>query len=1066
MAPSNEPSASSSAAAVAAPLAALPLGRPVARGERFAEASASQSALLVFLVASLAFLLASFPARNSDVWLHLAHGRSLAHGDIALATGPAPATSSWLYDVLGYGLYLVAGGTGLVIAKAVLAAALAVALLLLSRTQFGWLIPVLCTALALLAVSARLALQPATVSCLLLAVAVWIEKRRGANATGAQVLLWPLVLLFVAWANLDGRFVLGLIVVALVEFGRALDQAFVRGNGRGFVAALGSVAVLAAACLINPAHVYAFAQASSLVGSADGAGPVTSPFGGVDLQSFGLSAPGVVYFALLALGLGSFFLHRSVWSWERFLPWIALAALSALQVRIVPFFAVVAGSVLAWNLQDFLASRLAAADGRPAFVLPCAAVRALRGLAIVLLVGLVACAWPGWLQGPPYEPRRWDIETAPSLERGAAAVRRWCEDGRLGADARALHVSRDTANAFAWFCPEAKGVLARTLVAGADTAPRDIDAALRLGEPEPKPGTPVDWPKRMRAAGVRHLVLYDADRDALLGALERLLADPRQWPLLYLEGDLAIFGWRDPGDPNAATAFQGLELDLDRLAFHPRLDQQAPPAGPERDPEPRFWWDAFWKPAPPRHIDRDEALLHLFHAESLRRVAHERHLVAWEYTQAAGLVAAAGSWSSPACGLFDGSLRLEQFQPLDPQEGTGPNSLPGPDWLAYQLERRFAARRDDTPPALLYLAIRAARRAVAVSPDDARAQLVLGESYLRLIHSTRERFWAERFPELPQLRWVQASIALNQAIALKPDFTQAHLSLAGLYDEMGYLDLALQHWRIYARLKHVEGPPPGVVAEQFREEEMSFQDSLDRLAKDVERRENSFLVASADANVANRAALAAQRGLGGKARDLLLASDVSDFGHRGMALELELLLRTGGFKEVREWTGPEQRAALGGPGFHWLRAMAFAGAGDYLQAQAECGALAQALAALGPNEEPTLFTEALSMRAGQAVLEGQPVPASLPGFFWSAAKFIDFQFRAAALGRSMRQEADLTVVRGLLALEQGDVELAHKTLSEALSVWKDESAAASGAGLEFNGRATAQTYLKWLDEQR
>jgi hypothetical protein len=45
------------------------------------------------------------------------------------------------------------------------------------------------------------------------------------------------------------------------------------------------------------------------------------------------------------------------------------------------------------------------------------------------------------------------------LERGAAATHLWHQEGKLGPEARGLHLSPETAQAFAWFCPEEKGFL-------------------------------------------------------------------------------------------------------------------------------------------------------------------------------------------------------------------------------------------------------------------------------------------------------------------------------------------------------------------------------------------------------------------------------------------------------------------------------------------------------------------------------------------------------------------------------------------------------------------------------
>ena len=194
---------------------------------------------MVLLVLALAFLLASFPARNSDLWLHLAQGRLLARGEHSFTDPPLPpglpVNHSWLYDLLCYGLYAVLGGTGLVLFKALLVVGLALLLLRLSRAGPGSSLkrlPVFCTALALLAMGTRLLLQPATVSYLFLALALWFLRprresgRRGVGESGVEdktpntltpwLPPWPVLVLFAVWANMDSWFVLGLLTVALV----------------------------------------------------------------------------------------------------------------------------------------------------------------------------------------------------------------------------------------------------------------------------------------------------------------------------------------------------------------------------------------------------------------------------------------------------------------------------------------------------------------------------------------------------------------------------------------------------------------------------------------------------------------------------------------------------------------------------------------------------------------------------------------------------------------------------------------------------------------------------------
>src|SRR5262249_41000264 len=210
-----------------------------------------------------------------------------------------------------------------------------------------------------------------------------------------------------------------------------------------------------------------------------------------------------------------------------------------------------------------------------------------------LVLILPCCAWPGWLQVPPFGPRSWAVEVPPSLVQGAATTSRWLQEGKLGSNARGLHLSAETAHAFAWFCPEANCLRDETLA-----------AAVR-GDQE----APNDWDQSMHAAGINYVIMYDSDHGRLCETMDRLLEDPQQWPLLYVEGYVAVFGWRDP-DPDAAKAkdhFQGRQLDLNHLAFHPPADKKAPAKASSARPEPRSWWEALWKPVQPRPIGQDGA---------------------------------------------------------------------------------------------------------------------------------------------------------------------------------------------------------------------------------------------------------------------------------------------------------------------------------------------------------------------------------------------------------------------------------------------------------------------------
>lgn len=1003
---------------------------PVATGRLWAAAG-----VFVFL---FAFLLASFPARNADLWGHLAAGRDLAHGrapatSLSLAAD-ARADSTWVFDLACYATLSAAGPTGLVVVKAVLAGALAVVLLRLSRASSGWLIPAFCTGLAVLTLGSRLLLQPATASYLFLGVALWLLRPGTGRASVAL-----LVALMVVWANTDRWFVVGLGVLGPVLVGRALDQpAGRRAAALGRAVAL--LAVLAGAGLLNPAHVRAYGLPWAAGPGAGGLG-MTSPFRRAYIDAMAESPAGLAFLPLAGLGLLSFFLARP-WRWERALPWAALAALSAWQVRFAPFFAVVGGPVLALNLQDYFASRAAAGTtvGRRTRL-------AVVTLAAVFALAFLASAWVGWLQGPPFGPRRWAIETPPGLERGAAVACRWQADGQLGPEARALHLSADSVGAFSWFCPDHRAVRDPALADGV------------LGEP----GGPTDWPARLRAEGVTYLVVYDTDRRRLTAALDRLLSDPDHWVPLVVTGGVTMFGWHDPARPPGDDPFRSLQWDPDRLAVWPALEDRAPPARPGREPDPRRWWEAFWKPAPVATGDRDEAAVYLLRAEAERRTAAFRHEGAWYATQAAGLVAAAPGGYGPGA-LLDIRTRLELGQPETTQTGGLAHPL---GQLLEVLGPAFRKARGDTSQAALYLAVRAGRRAVAANPLDAQAHAVLGEAYLRLIQQTREAAWGQALSNLVQLRHTQAAAELNQAVTLSPGLASAHAHLATLYTDLDILDLALKHRRAYVTAVRRGGRPAGTDADQYRAALATAEESLDRLIDMVRQREDSYDRQAGDLRVYDRALLAAELGLGGKARDILLASDISAFGADGMALELQLLAQTGRVKEVRDWTAEEHQEALGSL-YLWLRAQAFAAGGDYSLAREMCGQLAAAgLDPSVPNPPGAGSREVVSARIGLAILDGyHGPPGNRAGPVWEAFRQADFRTRVRQLVTALRREADALTLQGLLSLEEGDTTAAATDFRRALRVWTAPEADPNAVRIDFNGRLAARQALDWIESVR
>src|SRR5439155_20936429 len=71
----------------------------------------------------------------------------------------------------------------------------------------------------------------------------------------------------------------------------------------------------------------------------------------------GWNVAGLTYYFVLTFGLLSFLFSLGGWRWWRFLVWAGFAVLSGLEMRLIPFFAVVSGPIAALNLQDFAARR-------------------------------------------------------------------------------------------------------------------------------------------------------------------------------------------------------------------------------------------------------------------------------------------------------------------------------------------------------------------------------------------------------------------------------------------------------------------------------------------------------------------------------------------------------------------------------------------------------------------------------------------------------------------------------------------------------------------------------------
>src|SRR5689334_16014471 len=182
--------------------ASLPTRRVEASTAPTGEPATRAPVLAVLFVGLFGTLVASFPARNADLWKYLADGRDLLRGSGEFG-------DSWLFGVLAYSLFWVVGGTGLAAAKSLLCGLVAVLMfrISISGTKGDWRVALAITGLAVLAMGNRLLLQPATISVLFLAASLWLLHREEARSPTADRSIWPgwrWVVLFAIWTNVDG----------------------------------------------------------------------------------------------------------------------------------------------------------------------------------------------------------------------------------------------------------------------------------------------------------------------------------------------------------------------------------------------------------------------------------------------------------------------------------------------------------------------------------------------------------------------------------------------------------------------------------------------------------------------------------------------------------------------------------------------------------------------------------------------------------------------------------------------------------------------------------------------
>ncbi|HUR52873.1 MAG TPA: hypothetical protein VMZ71_01995, partial [Gemmataceae bacterium] len=699
-----------------APAPAKPASKPAMWPGWFGGADAA----LALLAVVLAFLVASFAARNTDLWLHLGAGKMLTTGEYKLGSDPFSYSAadrtwvnhSWLFDL---GMYLLYSGTGftLVLLKA-LAVAVAAALLLSIRRPSYPLWPwAVCVVLFVLASAPRLTLAPIVGSVLFFAALLFMVFKLPAKRLPVAV-----GVVFWVWANVDQWFFIGPLALAVLLLGEFAQQKFLKKPDEAAeepLNALPPVPTLAKAlaigvvvCMLNPHHVRVWELPFELVGSKVGKadreiaiGWLVAPIDGVysERADLGYNVNGLSYALLLVLGGVSLGFGVGRLRVSHLLLWVAFAAMSLVTVFAIPFFAAVAVPLIAAQLNALSARVKLGSRSSPGTRLVVVGSAGGRVVSLVGLLALCAFAWPGWLHPQPFEPaaaRRvaWAVEPDPAVSKAATQFKAWREKGELPPDARGMIVTIQLANYCAWFAPGEKVFINGRFKHHRAELPDYLALRLALGlRTRDGPPDPSEAGAIMAKNKAEYVGYYDPIRRIGPVITFTLWAASENWVSWYTDGRTAVFGWREsPG--RWAPQFEKLRLDAVALAIGP--DAVRLPAGKVQPlPRPREWEDDFTRPLkqPPPEID--EAFGWLAYRES--------RAMAYNAQQQVG-----------------GSM----FVNTPATQGDSFHQF-GVRYLAETGQIGSAPPRGDAFAMAPVMALRAARRAIAANPDHPDCYYVL-----------------------------------------------------------------------------------------------------------------------------------------------------------------------------------------------------------------------------------------------------------------------------------------------------------------------------------------------------
>jgi len=723
--------------------------------------------LLATLAITLAFLVASFIARNSDVWVHLAAGKRLLTGEYRPGTDPFSYTGAdrtWvnhnlIYDVGTYLLFRAdPTGAVLVVVKALLVALTFGLLLGIRRPGFALWPWAAVAVIAILAVAPRLLLSPIVGSMFFLAVTLFLLFRMPMRANSWR---FPIVIgiTFWLWANIDGWFFIGPLVLGLVLIGELVQSRLLgRGEGAGATDPLGAIpdvptlaktlAIGIVACMLNPHHVRIWELPFELVGGEELKldrrikllllSPLSPEYTRNDEtgRALGYNLNGLAYGALfvgggLLLGFGAGRLrlaHLALWA--------GFGLLSLTSIFAIPFFAIVSVPILASQL-NAISSRFSLkswGDPKSRFLL--FGSTGGRGISLLVVIVLCVLAWPGWLHpggGIPSLARRvaWGLYSDDAMVRAAGQLQSWRDQGQLPPHSRGFIASVELANYCAWFAPQEKVFLNSRYKLHRQDLPDYIAVRKGIGLiPSDQPPNPEEVGDLLQKYKTEYVAVYGGPEDgtgirtenvavyggpgegmAIRGvALDMsvlMWSDTDRWSPWYLNGRTSISGWRSaPGQEH--PTFAALRVDPVVLAFGPNAERLSA-AEVRPIPQAMGWEEEFVRGVNVSPAGVDEAIAWHFYGQyrgiAVQNIQFMHHLAFLGVEQGAGGRGLVYLTAMPAVGAAIGkSLNIDELQATP--------------FLALRAARRAIATDPNHPDGYFALSIALTNRMINMSEDE------------------------------------------------------------------------------------------------------------------------------------------------------------------------------------------------------------------------------------------------------------------------------------------------------------------------------------------------------------